>query len=145
MFRRKSGLIRFPLIGLTAFIAAISLASSLPAFDVRFGPPPGAALSLDKLLAMDEFSNGEIASGKIPGAIVLIQQHGRPVYLKCFGQRDDGKRTPMTAGRFGQMLLNGGTLDGRAQPADAGLRRISDLFGRSLCADAPGIWRQCLA
>src|SRR6266446_108713 len=33
----------------------------------------------------------------IPGAIVLIQHHGRPVYFKCFGKRDVDKGTPMTA------------------------------------------------
>ena len=26
--------------------------------------------------------------GEIPGAIVLIQRHGKPVYFKCFGKRD---------------------------------------------------------
>src|SRR5439155_15627138 len=33
----------------------------------------------------------------IPGAIVLIQHHGQPVYFKCFGKRDVEKGTPMTA------------------------------------------------
>jgi hypothetical protein len=52
-------------------------------------------LSAD-LSAIDEFINGEIALGIIPGAIVLIQQHGQPVYFKWFGQRDVEKGTPMT-------------------------------------------------
>jgi CubicO group peptidase (beta-lactamase class C family) len=38
----------------------------------------------------------EIATGKIPGAIVLIQQHGRPVYFERFGERDVAARQPMT-------------------------------------------------
>src|SRR5258707_5166569 len=49
------------------------------------------------LSAIDDFINGEIASGNIPGAIVLIQHHGQPVYFKCFGKRDVEKATPMTA------------------------------------------------
>jgi CubicO group peptidase (beta-lactamase class C family) len=97
MFGRKSGLIRFPLIGLTAIIAGMTFGPPLPASDLPFGPPPGAALSAEKLSAIDEFINGEIASGIIPGAIVLIQQHGQPVYFKWFGQRDVEKGTPMTA------------------------------------------------
>lgn len=38
----------------------------------------------------------EIATGKIPGAIVLIQQHGHPVYFEKFGVRDVESRHPMT-------------------------------------------------
>ena len=60
-------------------------------------PPPGAVLAPDKLSRIDEFLNSEIAAGKIPGAIVLIQRHGQPVYFKTFGKRDVEKGTPMTA------------------------------------------------
>jgi len=38
----------------------------------------------------------EVATGKIPGAIVLIQQHGRPVYDETFGVRDVKTRQPIT-------------------------------------------------
>ena len=41
-----------------------------------------------KLERITEFFNNEVATGKLPGAVVLIQQHGKPVYLKCFGVRD---------------------------------------------------------
>ena len=34
---------------------------------------------LDKV---GDYIKNEIASGKIPGAIVLIQQHGKPVYFE---------------------------------------------------------------
>src|SRR3954468_7808931 len=97
MFRRKFGVIRVPLVVLTATVATISLASPLRASDVRSGASPGAALSQHKLSAIDEFINGAIASGKIPGAIVLIQHHGQPVYFKCFGQGDVEKGTAVTA------------------------------------------------
>jgi CubicO group peptidase (beta-lactamase class C family) len=80
-----------------ALIAAVSLAAPLSAGAVQLGPPPHAVLSRDKLAAIDKFINGEIASGRIPGAIVLIQHHGQPVYFKCFGQRDVTKGTSMTA------------------------------------------------
>jgi CubicO group peptidase (beta-lactamase class C family) len=35
-------------------------------------------------------------AGRIPGAIVLVQQHGQPVYLKCFGRRDVDSGASMT-------------------------------------------------
>src|ERR1700731_149647 len=80
-----------------ALIAAVSLAAPLSASAVQLGPPPHAVLSRDKLAAIDKFINGEIASGRIPGAIVLIQRHGRQLYFKCFGKRDVEKGVPMTA------------------------------------------------
>jgi CubicO group peptidase (beta-lactamase class C family) len=63
---------------------------------IELGPPPGAVLSREKLAPIDDFINGEIASGRIPGAIVLIQRHGKPVYFKCFGQRDVDAGIAMT-------------------------------------------------
>jgi CubicO group peptidase (beta-lactamase class C family) len=80
-----------------AVAAAVSASVSLPAAAVQLGPPPGAVLSIEKLSAIDDFINGEVAAGRIPGAIVLIQRHGKPVYFKCFGKRDVDKGTPMTA------------------------------------------------
>ena len=55
-------------------------------------PVPSAA----KLERLTEFFQNEVATGKLAGVIVLIQQHGRPVYLKCFGLRDVATRHPMT-------------------------------------------------
>jgi CubicO group peptidase (beta-lactamase class C family) len=49
-----------------------------------------------KLQLITEFFDNEVAAGRLPGAVVLIQQHGRPVYLKCFGVRDVATRLPMT-------------------------------------------------
>ena len=52
--------------------------------------------SPDKLERITEFFNNEVTTGKLPGAVILIQQHGRPVYLKCFGVRDVATAAPMT-------------------------------------------------
>ena len=46
--------------------------------------------------AIGEFFRDEIANGKIPGAILLIQQHGKPVYHEFFGVRDVATKLPMT-------------------------------------------------
>src|SRR4030088_2441377 len=88
-FRRSAALL--------AVAAVVLVAVPLQAASIELGPPPGAALAPDKLSRIDEFLNGEIAAGKIPGAILLIQRHGQPVYFKTFGKRDVEKGTPMTA------------------------------------------------
>jgi len=52
--------------------------------------------SAEKLDRITTFFDHEVATGKLPGAVVLIQQHGRPIYLKCFGVRDVATRRLMT-------------------------------------------------
>jgi CubicO group peptidase (beta-lactamase class C family) len=54
------------------------------------------AASPKRLERITEFFNNEVASGRLPGAVVLIQQHGKPVYLKSFGVRDVATNAPMT-------------------------------------------------
>src|SRR3954454_14539294 len=75
-------------------VAAISAAIWITAGTSRAADRP--APSPNKLDRIAEFFNREIAGGKLPGAVVLIQQHGKPVYLKCFGVRDVATRLPMT-------------------------------------------------
>src|SRR2546421_6729072 len=79
---------------LVAAVALVWLGASLPV--VAFGPPPNAPLSLEKLSRIGEFLNNQVAQGEIPGAIVLIQRHGRPVYFKWFGKRDVDAGIDMT-------------------------------------------------
>jgi CubicO group peptidase (beta-lactamase class C family) len=55
-----------------------------------------AVFSLEKLGRIDDFFNNEVATGKIPGAMVLIRQHGRQVYFKSFGMSDTDTGRPMT-------------------------------------------------
>ncbi|MEW6640146.1 MAG: serine hydrolase domain-containing protein [Pseudomonadota bacterium] len=60
--------------------------------------PANAAtgFSAPGLTKIDDYFAHEIELGKIPGAVVLIQRHGKPVYFKCFGVRDVTTRLPMT-------------------------------------------------
>jgi CubicO group peptidase (beta-lactamase class C family) len=94
---RDSASTRFRVARIAAVLVGVLLALPLSAATVELGPPPGAVLSHEKLSRIDDFINAEISSGKIPGAIVLIQRHGQPVYLKTFGKRDVEAGTPMTA------------------------------------------------
>lgn len=94
MLSRHSAPFQSAAVRAAAVVAAVF---SAPAGAAGFGPPPGAELSIEKLPRIDDFLNAEIAAGKIPGAIVLIQRHGRPVYFKTFGKRDVETGAPMTA------------------------------------------------
>src|SRR5664279_2357730 len=66
--------------GLLAIAGAAS-AGAEGTFDI----PPGAQFNMEKLAKVGEFFKNEVATGKIPGAIVLIQHHGKPVYHDFFG------------------------------------------------------------
>jgi CubicO group peptidase (beta-lactamase class C family) len=48
-----------------------------------------------KLERVGDYIRNEIATGRIPGAILLIQQHGQPVYFESFGVRDVDTKLPM--------------------------------------------------
>ena len=56
-----------------------------------------ASFSREKLQRVGDYIRNEIVAGKIPGAVILIQQHGQPVYFESFGLRDVESRRPMTA------------------------------------------------
>src|SRR5258706_301852 len=56
-----------------------------------------ATFSRAGLERVGDYIKNEIATGKIPGAILLIQQHGLPVYFENFGVRDVATKLPMTA------------------------------------------------
>src|SRR5689334_9566476 len=66
--------------------------------DVRAGLKAPDAPTFSRA-ALDRFGDhvrSEVTAGKIPGAVMLIQQHGRLVDLECFGVRDPGTGAPMT-------------------------------------------------
>ena len=61
-----------------------------------FDIPAGARFNQERLAKVGEFFKNEVATGKIAGAIVLIQQHGKPVYHESFGVQDVVSKTPIT-------------------------------------------------
>ena len=79
-----------------ALLATVFVSAPNPLSASSFGPPPNAPLALEKLSRIDDFLNDQIAKGQIPGAIVLIQRHGKPVYFKWFGKRDVDAGIDMT-------------------------------------------------
>ena len=73
-------------------VALLTAAVGTGARAEHAAPAPSPA-GLERL---SEFFQNDVTSGRIPGAVVLIQQHGRPTYLKCFGVRDTATQAPMT-------------------------------------------------
>src|SRR6202047_3743370 len=58
--------------------------------------PGWASLSQAGLARVSEYVRNEITTGKISGAVLLIQQHGQPVLFESFGFRDVDNKRPMT-------------------------------------------------
>ena len=73
-------------------LAAVSSGRTDGTFDL----PPGAHFDRAKLDRVGDYLRDQVANGKIPGAVLLIQQHGKPVYHEFFGVRDVATELPMT-------------------------------------------------
>src|SRR3981081_1156477 len=82
------------------FTRRCTIAAALALLSHRAGnaqSPASSSFSPEKLARVGDYIRNEIATGKIPGAILLIQQHGHPVYFENFGVRDVATMLPMTA------------------------------------------------
>ena len=76
---------------------ALMLSATPPAFaEGTFDIPAGAHFNQDKLAKVGEFFRNEVATGKISGANVLIQQRGKTVYHETFGVQDVVSKTPVS-------------------------------------------------
>src|ERR1700755_1718632 len=80
------------LIAVAAVATGLQTAATCRANASEIVPAPAP----QKLERLTDFFDNEVATGKLPGAVILIQQHGRPVYLKTFGMRDVTTGLPMT-------------------------------------------------
>jgi CubicO group peptidase (beta-lactamase class C family) len=75
----------------------LTAAIALPArAEGTYEIPAGAHFNRDRLARVGEFFKNEVTTGKISGAIVLIQQHGKPVYHESFGVQDVVSKAPIT-------------------------------------------------
>ena len=79
------------------FAACLALAATPSTGEPgTFDLPPGAHFNLLGLDRISEYLSGQVAQGKIPGAILLIEQHGKPIYHESFGVRDVANQLSMT-------------------------------------------------
>jgi CubicO group peptidase (beta-lactamase class C family) len=87
---------RIDMRGRRALIAALVLV--LGVVGLKAGSERAAHnLSPEGLAKVSDYIRNEIATGKIPGAILLLQQHGKPVYYENFGVRDVATEMSMSA------------------------------------------------
>lgn len=82
-----------------SLFAALTLVAANSAFaeSVVRTRPAEAGLSPAGLARIGAYINNEIATNKIPGAVMMIQRHGKVAYYETFGVRDPGTKAPMTA------------------------------------------------
>src|SRR4051795_7947448 len=95
---RTDGSTRRRYVGTALAFVMVALALGCPGpggAETQLGAP--ARFSSAKLQRVGDLIRQEIAAGKMPGAIILVQQHGHPVYFECFGVRDVESGRPMTA------------------------------------------------
>jgi CubicO group peptidase (beta-lactamase class C family) len=84
------------MLRLLACGALLTVAASSATAEGAFNLPPGTHFNPKKLERVGDYLRDQIAQGKIPGAIVLIRQHGKTVYHEHFGVRDVATKRPMT-------------------------------------------------
>ncbi|MBR0973614.1 serine hydrolase domain-containing protein [Bradyrhizobium japonicum] len=85
------------MFGRRALIAALVVL--VGGFGAKAGSEGGRVhtLSPEGLAKVSDYIRNEVATGKIPGAILLLQQHGKPVYYENFGVRDVATEISMSA------------------------------------------------
>jgi CubicO group peptidase (beta-lactamase class C family) len=79
-----------------AAVAAALVAGGVREVCARSQTPSAPTFSHAALDRIGDTVRNEVATGKIPGAILLIQQHGKPVHFECFGARNVATGEPMT-------------------------------------------------
>jgi CubicO group peptidase (beta-lactamase class C family) len=90
---------RWRIDGIALRLAAallIGAVAAAPAARSADRPATESGFSAAGLKRVGDYFDNEVSSGRIPGVVVLIQQHGRPVYFEAFGMRDPVAKTPMT-------------------------------------------------
>jgi CubicO group peptidase (beta-lactamase class C family) len=82
----------------SAVFAAALFAFTPAAFAEGPAPvkPAEAGFSSAGLARIDAYIRNEIATDKIPGAVMMIQRNGKTAYFNSFGVRDPGAKQPMT-------------------------------------------------
>src|SRR5665213_3460365 len=109
-------------------MAATASASAQGTFDM----PAGAHFNPQKLERVGEYLRDQVANGKIPGAILLIQQHGKPVYHGLFGVRDVATGAPMTDDTIFRLFSMSKTITSVAAMMliDEGKLKLDDLVAK---------------
>ena len=86
------------MIGLRTFAATFLFLASSAAFaaDLPRAKPEEVGISSERLARIGEVLKGDIAAGRIPGAVIAIARHGKLVARDAYGWRDKAAGVPMT-------------------------------------------------
>jgi CubicO group peptidase (beta-lactamase class C family) len=84
-----------------AFVAVLALLPGAIALapesaEAKSLAPAVRSFSAEGLARVGDYFRNEVATGKLPGAVVLIQQRGKPVFSDLVGVRDVATKMPMT-------------------------------------------------
>lgn len=85
------------MFGRRALIAALVLLVGVVGAKAGSEGRAARSFSPEGLAKVSDYIKNEVATGKIPGAILLLQQHGKPVYYENFGVRDVATELSMSA------------------------------------------------
>ena len=85
------------LVALTLFSGSYLSTTRALAESLAPTRPAEAGLSSAGLARIGAYLKNEIATNKIPGAIVMIQRRGKVAYYESFGVLDPGTKAPMTS------------------------------------------------
>ncbi|MBO9377411.1 serine hydrolase [Sphingomonas histidinilytica] len=81
-------------------VAPAIMLASIPqpvlAYSLGHSDPKATGFSAAGLDRVTDFFEDEVRTGRIPGAIVLIQRNDKAAYFEGFGVRDPATKTPMT-------------------------------------------------
>ncbi|WP_407188999.1 serine hydrolase domain-containing protein [Bradyrhizobium centrosematis] len=83
--------------GRRALIAALAILFAVVGATAGAEERAARSFSPEGLAKVSDYIRSEVATGKIPGAILLLQQHGKPVYYANFGIRDVATELSMSA------------------------------------------------
>jgi CubicO group peptidase (beta-lactamase class C family) len=81
---------------LVAAALALLFLGGLPQHGRAEARAPAASLSRAGLDRIGDYLRNEVVTGKIPGAVLLIQQHGKPIYFESFGVSNVATKLRMT-------------------------------------------------
>ncbi|MEL6922689.1 MAG: serine hydrolase [Bacteroidota bacterium] len=70
--------------------------NATPIIRLKYTSPEEVGIAPEKLVGIDAFVKGAIASGAIPGCQVLVAKEGKVIYNKAFGYHTYKKRQPVS-------------------------------------------------
>ena len=93
---RTDALTRRAFVAVLALLLGASALARQQGVEAKSTASAVRGFSREGLARVGDYFRNEVATGKIPGAVVLIQQHGKPLFSEVFGLRDVTTKAPMT-------------------------------------------------